>query len=78
MPSCCVELIANTFCSGVINPLQTIHGVHGKNGVTSVKHVGSSIISTGRDGLWRVLHVDFCEEKLKINRQNKAAQVSFF
>nr|CAB3267721.1 WD repeat-containing protein 6-like [Phallusia mammillata] len=60
------------FVNGQSVPVCTIHGVHGKHGVTSLDKHGNIIISTGRDGYWRQFCVN--TSKIEMLTQHRAAQ----
>ncbi|NXX21426.1 WDR6 protein, partial [Podargus strigoides] len=51
------------------NPLSVLFGLHGKTGVTSVTCHGGYIYSTGRDGVYRQLHLQ--GQQLEVLRKHR-------
>ncbi|KAK2841263.1 hypothetical protein Q7C36_012842 [Tachysurus vachellii] len=66
-PECAVKDFA-----APISPVNTLFGVHGKQGVTSVCEHHGLFYSTGRDGCVRVLTV--CKNTLKVRRVHRASK----
>nr|XP_039269518.1 WD repeat-containing protein 6-like [Styela clava] len=62
------------FKEDIREPVHTIHGIHDKNGVTSVQKFGNLFVSTGRDGIWRKTEINADFSKLHNVAQNRAAQ----
>jgi len=62
-----------TLLIGPATPTQTFHGVHGKNGVTSVRTRSNTILTTGRDGYWRTFLL--ANASLEMLSKRRAAQV---